>query len=58
MDSLPIAYFDLETFSSVNLRTCGTHAYAASPDARVLLWGYALDDAPATAVTAMLTTRR
>lgn len=47
MDSLPIAYFDLETFSSVNLRTRGTHAYAASPDARVLLWGYALDDAPA-----------
>ena len=47
MDSLPIAYFDLETFSAANLRTQGPHAYSADPQSKILLWGYAIDDKPA-----------
>lgn len=35
-------YCDLETFSSVDLKKCGTHAYAEK--AEVLLFPYALDD--------------
>jgi DNA polymerase len=37
---------DLETFSSVDLPSCGVHKYAASPDFEILLFGYAFDDDP------------
>lgn len=37
---------DIETRSSVDLRTCGVYAYAESPDFTVLLFGYAFDDDP------------
>ena len=37
---------DLETYSSVSLKTCGVYAYAASPDFEILLFGYAWDDEP------------
>lgn len=42
----PTLYCDLETFSAKDIRA-GSHAYAADPSAEVLLWGYAIDDAPA-----------
>ena len=42
----PTLYCDLETFSAKDIRV-GSHAYAADPSAEVLLWGYAIDDAPA-----------
>ncbi|WP_306573297.1 DNA polymerase [Parasutterella excrementihominis] len=42
----PTLYCDLETFSAKDIRA-GSHAYAAEPSAEVLLWGYAIDDAPA-----------
>jgi DNA polymerase len=37
---------DLETFSSVDLKKCGVHKYAAAEDFEVLLFGYAFDDQP------------
>lgn len=37
-------YIDIETYSSIDLGKCGVHAYAASPDFEVLLFGYAFDD--------------
>lgn len=42
----PTLYCDLETFSAKDIRA-GSHAYAADPSAEILLWGYAIDDAPA-----------
>ena len=41
-----ILSIDIETRSSVDLRTCGVYAYAESPDFTVLLFGYAFDDEP------------
>lgn len=37
---------DIETYSSVSLPKCGVHAYAASPDFEILLFGYAWDNDP------------
>jgi DNA polymerase len=41
---------DLESFSSVDLKACGVHAYAAAPDFAVLLLGFAFDDEPVQVV--------
>ena len=38
--------WDLETFSSVDLPSCGVHKYVSSPDFEILLFGYAFDDEP------------
>lgn len=35
---------DLETFSSVDIRSSGVYAYAESPDFQILLLGYRFDD--------------
>ena len=44
-----ILYMDTETYSSVDLKACGVGAYAAAPDAEVILTvrdlGYKLCDA-------------
>lgn len=37
---------DIETYSPVSLQKCGVHAYAASPEFEILLFGYAFDDGP------------
>ena len=37
---------DIETFSSVDLLTCGVYAYAESPDFQILIFAYAWDDEP------------
>ena len=37
---------DIETYSSVDLRSCGVYAYSESPDFEILLFGYAFDDDP------------
>jgi hypothetical protein len=37
---------DIETFSSVDLTSCGVYAYIAAPDFQILLFGYAWDDDP------------
>lgn len=41
-------YIDLETFSEVNLLTCGTHVYASNSE--ILLIAYAIGDAPAKVI--------
>ncbi len=38
--------FDLETFSSIDLPSCGVHKYVSSPDFEILLFGYAFNDDP------------
>lgn len=40
-------YCDLETFSEADLKKTGSHAYAAHPSSKVLLWGYAVNEEPA-----------
>lgn len=37
---------DLETYSDVDLKSCGVYAYAASPNFTILLFAYAFDDEP------------
>lgn len=37
---------DIETFSSVDLKTAGVHKYVASPDFQILMISYAFDDGP------------
>lgn len=37
---------DIETFSSVDLPTCGMYKYVQSPDFEILLFGYSFDDEP------------
>lgn len=41
---MPTLAIDIETYSSVELKTAGEHAYAAAPDFSLLLFGYAFDD--------------
>ena len=41
---------DLETYSSVSLPLAGVYAYAESEDFEILLFAYALDDAPVKVV--------
>lgn len=41
---------DLETYSSVDLKKCGVHKYAESPDFEILLFAYAFDDEPVQVV--------
>jgi DNA polymerase len=47
---LKTLHIDLETFSSVDLTTCGAHAYVESPDFEIILFGYAFDDEPVTVI--------
>lgn len=42
---MKLLYADLETYSEVNLAKAGSFRYAE--DCEILLWGYAIDDAPA-----------
>lgn len=37
---------DIETYSSVDLKSCGVYAYTEAPDFEILLFGYAFDDEP------------
>lgn len=41
---------DIETYSSIDLEESGAHAYAASDDFEIMLFGYAFDDAPVTVI--------
>lgn len=42
-----IIWLDTETFSLCDLAKCGAHRYAEDPSTEVMLFGYAIDDAPA-----------
>ena len=39
-------YIDIETYSSVDITTCGAYKYIASPDFEILIVGYAFDNEP------------
>lgn len=45
-----ILSIDIETYSSVDLTSCGVYAYTSSPDFEILLFGYAFDDEPVTVI--------
>lgn len=42
---------DIETYSSVDLTTCGVYKYVASPDFEILMIAYKLDDQPVKIIT-------
>lgn len=42
----PTLHIDIETYSSLNIKTCGAYKYFSSPDFEILLIGYAFDDGP------------
>lgn len=42
---------DIETYSSVDLKKFGVYAYTASPDFKILMCGWGLDDDPITVAT-------
>lgn len=37
-------YIDIETYSSVDIKSCGAYKYIESPDFEILIVGYAFDD--------------
>lgn len=39
-------FIDVETYSSVDLKTCGAYKYIESPDFEILIIGYAINDGP------------
>lgn len=43
-------FIDIETYSSVDIKTCGAYKYIESPDFEILIVGYAFDDEPVTIV--------
>lgn len=47
---MTVLQIDIETYSSADLKKCGVHRYAESPDFEILLIAYAFDDAPVTVI--------
>lgn len=47
---MPILGIDIETYSDVDLPSCGVYAYSDSPAFEILLFGYAFDDEPVDVV--------
>jgi len=43
---MALLQIDLETYSSVDLKTCGVYKYVESPDFEILLFGFAYGDDP------------
>ncbi|WP_127580163.1 DNA polymerase [Paenibacillus koleovorans] len=43
---MTILRIDVETFSSIDLKTCGMHRYIESPDFEILLFAFAYDNEP------------
>ena len=41
---------DIETYSSVDLAKCGVYKYSESPDFKILLFAYAVNDGSTTVV--------
>ena len=39
-------FLDIETYSSVDLKVCGSYKYIESPDFEIILLAYAFDDEP------------
>lgn len=47
---MPTLRIDVETYSSVDLKTCGVYRYVESPDFEILLFAYAFDNDPVSVV--------
>lgn len=47
---MPILGIDIETYSDIDLPSCGVYAYSDSPAFEILLFGYAFDDEPVEVV--------
>lgn len=47
---MTVLQIDLETYSSVDLKTCGVYRYVEAPDFEILLFGYAYNDEPVTVI--------
>lgn len=47
---MSVLSIDLETYSSVDLKTCGTYAYVEAEDFTILLFAYKFDDEPTVCV--------
>jgi DNA polymerase len=47
---MTVLQIDIETFSSIDLKTCGVHRYVEAPDFEILLFAFAFDDDPVTVV--------
>lgn len=47
-------FIDIETYSSVDISSCGAYKYIASPDFEILIIGYAFDDGPVKIVDLLL----
>jgi DNA polymerase bacteriophage-type len=47
---LTILQIDLETYSSIDLKTCGVYRYVEASDFEILLFSYAYDDEPVQVV--------
>lgn len=43
-------FIDIETYSSVDIKSCGSYKYIESPDFEILIVGYAFDDEPVTVI--------
>lgn len=43
-------FIDIETYSSADIKTCGSYKYIESPDFEVLIVGYAFDDEDVTVI--------
>ena len=41
-----ILYIDVETYSDIDIMASGAHKYIESPEFRILIIGYAIDDNP------------
>jgi DNA polymerase len=46
-------FLDIETYSSVDLKRLGVYPYAASPDFKMLMCAYGMDDDPIKVVTSL-----
>lgn len=47
-------FIDIETYSSVDIKTCGAYKYIQSPDFEILIIGYAIDDGPVKTIDLLL----
>lgn len=47
-------FIDIETYSSVDIKTCGAYKYIQSPDFEILIIGYAIDDWPVKIIDLLL----
>lgn len=43
-------FIDIETYSSVDIQSCGAYKYIESPDFEIIILGYAIDDGPVAIV--------